>query len=83
MSEVFLIKNSGLDYKQLGSDALKLLKKVVAETGHQFEGEVPIKVHFGEKGNNTFIPAECYDSIINYLKEEEVKPSFIETNVLY
>jgi uncharacterized Fe-S center protein len=83
MSEVFLIKNSESDYKQLGSDALKLLKKVVAETGHQFEGEVPIKVHFGEKGNNTFIPAKCYDSIINYLKEEEVRPSYIETNVLY
>jgi uncharacterized Fe-S center protein len=44
---------------------------------------MPIKVHFGEKGNKTFIPAKCYDSIINYLKNKAIKPIYIETNVLY
>lgn len=83
MSKVYFIKNSEADYNQLGKDAMKLLKKIVSETGHIFEKEVPIKVHFGEKGNKTFIPAKCYDDIINYLKENEVSPSFIETNVLY
>ena len=83
MSKVYCIRNSGVDYDQLGKDALKLLKTIMTETGHQFEQEVPIKVHFGEKGNTTFIPAKCYDAIINYLKEIGVSPSYIETNVLY
>ncbi|SHK18939.1 hypothetical protein SAMN02745227_01741 [Anaerobranca californiensis DSM 14826] len=83
MSKVYYIKNTGKDYKKLGVDALKLLKTVVADTKHQFTKEVPIKVHFGERGNKTFIPATCYDEIIHYLKEIGISPSFIETNVLY
>jgi uncharacterized Fe-S center protein len=83
LSKVYFIKNLESDYNQLGKDALKLLKKVVLETGHQFGKEVPIKVHFGEEGNKTFIPAKCYDETINYLKENGVSPAYIETNVLY
>ncbi|WP_242862633.1 DUF362 domain-containing protein [Clostridium colicanis] len=83
MSKVYFTKNSESDYDKLGKDALELLKKIVSETGHKFEKEVPIKVHFGEKGNKTFIPAKCYDEIINYLKENGVSPAYIESNVLY
>jgi len=83
LSKVYLIRNSESNYEQLGKDALELLKKIVSETGHRFEKEVPIKVHFGEKGNKTFTPARCYDETINYLKENGVSPSYIETNVLY
>ncbi|MEL7648093.1 MAG: DUF362 domain-containing protein [Sedimentibacter sp.] len=83
MSKLYFIKNTGNDYDKLGKDALELLKKVVSETGHSFEKEVPIKVHFGEKGNKTFIPPKCYDATIDYLKEQGVSPSYIETNVLY
>lgn len=83
LSKVYFIKNSGSDYNQLGKDALELLKEIVSQTGHQFDKEMPIKVHFGEKGNHTFIPAKCYEEIINYLKEKGVSPSYIETNVLY
>lgn len=83
MSKVYFIKNSESDYNKLGKDALEILKKVVSDTGHAFEKEVPIKVHFGEKGNKTFMPATCYDETIGYLKENGVNPSYIETNVLY
>lgn len=83
MSKIYLIRNTESDYDQLGKDALELLKKVVLETEHKFDQEVPIKVHFGEKGNKTFIPAICYYETINYLKENGVSPSYIETNVLY
>jgi uncharacterized Fe-S center protein len=83
LSKVYLIRNSESNYEQLGKDALELLKKIVSETGHRFEKEVPIKVHFGEKGNKTFIPASCYDETINYLEENGVSTSYIETNVLY
>lgn len=83
MSQVYLIKNTHSDPGQMGQDALTLLKKIVSETGHKFTGEVPIKVHFGEKGNKTFIPATCYDPIIRYLQANGISPSYIETNVLY
>lgn len=83
MSKVYFVKNSESDYDWLGKYAVELLKKIVSETGYSFEKEVPIKVHFGEKENKTFIPAKCYDGIINYLKEEGVLTSYIETNVLY
>ena len=83
MSKVYFIKNTESDYNKLGKDASELLKKIVSDTGHEFDKEVPIKVHFGEKGNKTFIPALCYDEIISYLKEKKVSPLYIETNVLY
>ncbi|MEZ0537922.1 DUF362 domain-containing protein [Caldicellulosiruptoraceae bacterium PP1] len=83
MSKVYFIRNTQSNYEQLGKDALELLKKVVSETGYKFENEIAIKVHFGEKGNKTFIPAKCYDEIINYLKGNGISPYYIETNVLY
>lgn len=83
MSKVYFIKNESLSDELLGADALKLLKTVVAESGHTFEKEVPLKVHFGEKGNTTFLSAKCYEPTIQYLKEMGVFPSYIETNVLY
>lgn len=83
MSNVYFIENPGTDYTELGKDALKLLKTIVSETEHKFEKEVPLKVHFGEKGNTTFIPAVSYDEIIKYLKDSGITPLYIETNVLY
>lgn len=83
MSKVYFIKNPESDYNKLGKDAAELLKVIVEQVGHRFEKEVPIKVHFGEKGNKTFIPADCYNEIIEYLKEEDIHTSYIETNVLY
>jgi uncharacterized Fe-S center protein len=83
LSKVYFIENSESDYGKLGKDALEILKKIVCDTGHIFEKEVPIKVHFGEKGNKTFMPATCYEETIGYLKENKVNPSYIETNVLY
>lgn len=74
MSKVYFIENTESDYGKLGKDAVTLLKRIVAETGHKFEKEVPIKVHFGEKGNKTFIPPRCYDETIEYLKENGVTP---------
>ncbi len=83
VSKVYFIKNTECDYDQLGKDAVELLRKIVSETMHEFEEKVPIKVHFGEKGNTTFIPAKCYDETIKYLKEKGVSPVYIESNVLY
>ncbi|MBN1780614.1 DUF362 domain-containing protein [bacterium] len=44
---------------------------------------VPLKVHFGEHGNHTFIPASYYDGIIDWLEAQHAETAFIESNVLY
>ncbi|MDR3595328.1 DUF362 domain-containing protein [Clostridium sp.] len=69
--------------EEISNAARELLKKVVEEENLSLEKFIPIKVHFGEKGNNTFIRSENFDGVINYLKEKNIDSSFIETNVLY
>ena len=44
---------------------------------------IPLKVHLGEKGNQTFIEPKNFDGIIDYLMESNIETAFIETNVLY
>lgn len=83
LSTVYFIRNTGRDYSQLGKDAAVLLQKVAYDTGYAFPENLPIKVHFGEEGNKTFIPPVCYEAVIRYLQEKGVNPSYIETNVLY
>lgn len=83
MSKVYFKRVEDKDLKALSLAAKTLMETLVEETGHTFEKEVPIKVHFGEKGNKTFVPQACYQDVIDYLKSKEVSPSYIETNVLY
>lgn len=81
MEKVYFKK---LDGKTKVSDiAYDILIKLLKEERVILEKEVPIKVHFGEKGNVTFIKPECYDGMISFLKRKKIKSSFIETNVLY
>lgn len=61
----------------------KLLSEIVEREKVELEKAVPMKVHFGEKGNTTFIKAENYEGIIEYLKEKGVETSYMETSVLY
>ncbi len=83
MTQIYFKPYSGNDFDELGGLALDLLTKLSQDTGFTFGEAVPIKVHFGEKGNDTFIPANTYTPIINYFKEANSSPFFIETNVLY
>ena len=84
MSKVFfkaITLDSGTE--KVASAAKELLAKVIESENIALEKEIPIKVHFGEKGNITFIKPECYNGIIDFLEEKKIKTSFIETNVLY
>lgn len=83
MSKVFFIDQANPDFISPGLAALELLKTVAAAKGHSFAREIPIKVHFGERGNRTYVRAETYDPIIGYLKGLGAEPCFIESNVLY
>jgi len=83
MSKVYFKRYEGHDENILSDIAKDLLKQLVEKDGHELMQNVPVKVHFGEKGNKTFVPATCYDGIIDYLEENKRATSFIETNVLY
>ena len=68
---------------EIRSASRALLEKVVSEEDIKLEKRIPLKVHFGEKGNNTFIGPGNYDGVIDFLLEKKVDTCFIETNVLY
>ncbi len=63
--------------------AARLLKIVVERENVNLERHIPLKVHFGEKGNRTWLPAEIYNGVIGFLKERDIGSEFIETTVLY
>ena len=47
------------------------------------EKKIALKVHFGEKGNKTFLPPGDYDGVIDFLTEAGCGCCFMETCVLY
>jgi len=83
MSDVYFIPYTEGDPGVLGQLALDLLKILESHRESPYPEKTPVKVHFGEKGNTTFIPARTYDPIIDYLRSRGTSPFYIETNVLY
>lgn len=81
MKDVYFIKvNSDSDKSLI---AKNLLRTVIEKESIELKPQIPIKVHFGERGNTTYIAPKNYDGIIDFLEENNVETSFIETNVLY
>jgi hypothetical protein len=68
---------------EIHADAEELLRTIVEKEGILLERKIPIKVHFGEEKNVTYISPTYYEGIIDYLKENGIESCFIETNVLY
>ena len=79
----FISISSYSETEKISNGAKELLKRLIKDEDIIFEKKIPLKVHFGEKGNLTFIKSDNYNGIIDYLKQNEVEPFFIETNVLY
>ncbi|KYC45018.1 MAG: hydrogenase subunit EhaQ [Candidatus Methanofastidiosum methylothiophilum] len=79
----FIPISSYSETEKISDGAKKLLERVIKDEGITLEKNIPLKVHFGEKGNLTFIKSDNYQGIIDYLKENGKEPFFIETNVLY
>lgn len=83
MSKVYFKRVENKDYQQLNEAARVLLETLVKEEQHAFTQTVPLKVHFGEMGNTTYIPSDCYLGVIDYLSSNGIESAYIETNVLY
>lgn len=84
MSKVYFIPvNTIYDTEKINAASKVLLEKLMEERNAPLSKVTPIKAHFGEAGNTTFIGAENYDGILDFIKENGSEACFIETNVLY
>ena len=84
MSNVYWIKTGDrAPAAEVSSAARRLLEVLTEREGASLEREIPLKVHFGERGNETWVRPECFDGIIDLLEERGIKSSFMETSVLY
>jgi uncharacterized Fe-S center protein len=63
--------------------AKKMFEHILAEENITLVKKVPLKVHFGERGNITYNKPEFYDGIIDSIEERGSESAYIETNVLY
>ncbi len=61
----------------------QLLETLVEEEKYTLEKNIPLKVHFGEMKNVTYIKPENYLGVLEYLKEHNIESSYMETCVLY
>ena len=83
-NEVYFIKINGkTGTEEIKAITKKLLEKIVTEKKITLNSKIPLKVHFGEQGNHTFVRPENYDGIIDFLEERNIKTCFIETSVMY
>ncbi|MBR2372806.1 MAG: DUF362 domain-containing protein [Lentisphaeria bacterium] len=71
------------DEKTLSAAGRKLLETLTASENLSLAGEIPLKLHFGERGNFTFLTPGVYDGMIDFLEERNIKSAFTETSVLY
>lgn len=79
-SVVYYFPVSRVIESELSRSVQSLLDRLVKDTRLPLEKVIPIKTHFGEPGNISYIPATYLDGIINFLKSKDVSSYFIETN---
>jgi uncharacterized protein len=78
--KVYFLPISNNTPADLSTMAKNALDKLVIDNQIQLSQNIPLKAHTGEPGNNMFIRPVNYQGIIEYLKEKNVKPFYIETN---
>lgn len=69
--------------KERGVAGYKVLRELLKLSAIDVAPELPIKLHFGERGNHTYLKPEVYDPLIDFLEEQGKKCFFTETSVLY
>jgi len=61
----------------------RVLEAIVEQEHLTLNGHIPVKTHFGEKGNRTYLPQDTYNGILDYLQEHGITSEYMETSVLY
>ena len=74
--------------KKCGSDEVSAAARAVLEALLQnstvgVDKELLLKVHFGERGNRTYLKQDYYSGIIDFLTEQGCSCKYSETSVLY
>ena len=82
-SSVFFIPLSKHSDDQERSDAGKRILTALLEKSGGIVSELPLKLHFGERGNRTFLAPAVYDGMIDVIESCGSKSFFTETSVLY
>lgn len=77
------IEDTEISDEAISALAGNLLEEFIQREGIQLPQEMPIKLHFGERGNSTYIKSACYNGMIDVLKKNNVSTCFAETSVLY
>lgn len=83
MSHVYFVKHEQFVPEEVSELAKGLLQTVVDREAVLLAEEIPLKVHFGERGNVTYIPPTAFRGVIDFLQERGIRSRYIETNVLY
>ncbi|MCF7920646.1 MAG: DUF362 domain-containing protein [Candidatus Cloacimonetes bacterium] len=84
MSKVYWKKiNSHTSVKDVQNITRILLQEIIDKEKIELEKKIPLKVHFGEKGNHTFIRSENYEGIIGFLQQQDIETCYMETSAMY
>lgn len=84
MATIYFTKiGNGTDTETIKKISRNLLEKIIAEEQITLSAKIPLKVHFGEKGNHTYIRPENYDGVIDFLQGKSIETCFMETSVMY
>ncbi len=75
--------DSSTDLETIQTFSKQLLETLVEKENVRLSTKVPLKVHFGEHKNVTFIKPENYFGIIEFLQERGIESCYMETCVLY
>jgi uncharacterized Fe-S center protein len=83
-SKVYLIRAAATDnLDTIHKKLLTLYQQANFDRCIEPQDLVAIKIHFGEEGNVTFIPANYFKPLIEQIKNRNAKPFFTDTCVLY
>ena len=77
------VKDAEISDEEISKLAGNLLEEFIKKEEITLPSEMPLKVHFGERGNSSYIKSMCYNGIIDVLKKNNVTTCFAETSVLY
>lgn len=83
MANVYFHPFSKTEEQNISSISKNLVITLLEKENIKLEKEIPLKVHFGEPGNTTFIKPSNFDGIIDFLHSKKIKTQFMETLVVY
>ena len=61
----------------------QLLDTIIEKERIVLRKKIPLKVHFGEMKNVTFLHPDNYLGVIDYLRERDIESCYIESSALY